>query len=119
VEQSPASIVITDTAGRIKYVNPKFCQVTGYLPEEVAGQSVSSLRFGEAPPEEYKHLWATILSGSEWRGELPNWRKNGELFWEHVAISSIKDDGGHSPTKCASATASPNGRRRVPPASGG
>jgi len=30
VEQSPVSIVITDCAGSIEYVNPKFTQLTGY-----------------------------------------------------------------------------------------
>ena len=39
VDQSPVSIVITDRAGGIEFVNPKFTQVTGYTPEEALGRN--------------------------------------------------------------------------------
>src|SRR3989339_1220109 len=35
VEQSPASIVITDPDGKIEYVNSKFIAVTGYSQKEI------------------------------------------------------------------------------------
>ena len=38
VEQSPASIMITDSDGRIQYVNPKFTELTGYEAHEVIGR---------------------------------------------------------------------------------
>jgi two-component system, cell cycle sensor histidine kinase and response regulator CckA len=90
VEQSPVSIVITDTSGNIEYVNPKFTQVTGYTFEEARGQNPRILKSGVTQPEEYTGLWETIASGGEWRGELLNKRKNGELFWEAVSISPVK-----------------------------
>ena len=92
LEQSPASIVITDTSGVIEYVNPKFTEVTGYRLEEVAGKKPSILKSGETPPEEYQRLWEAITSGKEWRGELHNRKKNGELFWELAIISGVKDE---------------------------
>ena len=52
VEQSPASIVITDLSGAIEYVNPKFVQVTGYSREEAIGKNPRILKSGEKPPEE-------------------------------------------------------------------
>ena len=94
VEQSPASIVITDTAGRIEYVNPKFVEVTGYSFEEVHGKNPRILKSGETPPEEYKRLWNTITSGGEWRGEFHNKKKNGELYWESASISPIMNEAG-------------------------
>jgi PAS domain S-box-containing protein len=94
VEQSPSSIVITDTAGNIEYVNPKFTQVTGYTSEEVVGKNPSLLKSGETPPEEYGRLWKTITSGGEWRGEFHNKKKNGELYWESASISPITDAHG-------------------------
>jgi PAS domain S-box-containing protein len=94
VEQSPSLIMITDTAGNIEYVNPKFTQVTGYTPEQVVGQNPRILKSGETPAEEYKQLWNTILSGGEWRGEFHNKKKNGELYWESVSISLITDAEG-------------------------
>src|SRR6185369_9068935 len=78
VEQSPSVVMITDKAGCIEYVNPKFCQVTGYTPEEVNGQNPRLLKSGDLSPAEYRRLWATIQAGKEWRGEFRNKRKNGE-----------------------------------------
>ena len=91
VEQNPASIVITDPAGTIEYVNPKFLAVTGYTLEEVLGQNPRVLKSGETSPEAYRELWRTITAGKEWRGEFHNQKKNGELFWESVTISPIRD----------------------------
>ncbi|MGA2853440.1 MAG: PAS domain S-box protein [Verrucomicrobiota bacterium] len=94
VEHSPASIVITDAAGNIEYVNPKFTAVTGYSSEEVIGKNPRILKSGEMPADGYQRMWQTILSGAEWRGEFHNRKKNGELFWEAASISSITDDSG-------------------------
>ena len=94
VEQSPVAILITDTSGVIQYANPRFTQVTGYTLEETLGQNPRIVKSGETSPEDYKNLWKTILSGGEWRGELHNRKKNGELYWESVSISPIKDNAG-------------------------
>lgn len=94
VEQSPASIVITDTNGNIEYVNPKFSLVTGFSFQEVLGKNPRILKSGESSVELYKDLWQTISSGNEWRGEFHNKKKNGELYWERAAISPIKDNDG-------------------------
>ncbi len=94
VEQSPASIVITDVKGNIEYVNPKFEQVTGYTLAEVIGKNPNILKAGGKTQEEYAELWNTILSGKEWRGEFHNVKKNGELYWESASISPIIDPNG-------------------------
>ncbi len=94
VEQSPTSIVITDTDGIIEYVNPKFCQLTGYGYDEALGQNARILKSGTMPDEFYAELWRTILSGNEWRGEFHNRKKDGELFWEHTCISPLTDRSG-------------------------
>ncbi|OGR64180.1 MAG: hypothetical protein A2X31_12990 [Elusimicrobia bacterium GWB2_63_22] len=93
-EQSPASLVITDTQGRIEYVNPKFCEITGYAAEEVLGKNPRILKSGQTPPGTYRELWATVLAGGTWRGELHNKKKNGECFWEAAAIAPIKNGEG-------------------------
>jgi PAS domain S-box-containing protein len=91
VEQSPASIVITDCAGNIEYVNPKFINITGYTMVEVLGKNPRILKSGETGPEAYRELWRTITAGEEWRGEFHNKKKNGELYWESASISPIRD----------------------------
>jgi len=92
VEQSPVSIVITDTEGTIEYVNPYFSELTGYSLEEVIGLNPRILKTGETSTDEYRRLWETILSGGEWRGEFHNRKKDGELYWEQAHISPIRDD---------------------------
>ncbi|UCD77727.1 MAG: PAS domain S-box protein, partial [Desulfobacterales bacterium] len=94
VEQSPASLVITDLRGTIEYVNHKFCEVTGYTIEEAVGQNPRILKSGQTPPEVYRELWKTIRAGQEWRGEFQNKKKNGELYWEWATISPLKSSDG-------------------------
>jgi PAS domain S-box-containing protein len=93
-EQSPVTIVITNTDGNIEYVNPKFTAITGYTYEEVLGKNPRVLKSGEHSAAFYKELWETISSGKEWKGEFHNKKKNGELFWETAIISPIFDDAG-------------------------
>jgi len=94
VEQSPASVIITDVQGRIEYVNPKFTQLTGYRPEEVLGRTPRILKSGIQPAAAYEELWATILGGKEWRGEFANKKKNGEIYWESASVVPIRDAAG-------------------------
>ena len=94
VEQSPASVVITDTAGRIEYVNPHFTQLTGYTVEEATGQNPRILKTDHTPPEVYTELWQAIMAGREWHGEFLNRKKNGELYWEDAHIGPVTDAEG-------------------------
>jgi PAS domain S-box-containing protein len=93
-ENSPASVVVTDKNGTIEYVNPTFCDVTGYSVKEAIGQNPRFLQSGTHPASFYKDLWDTILSGETWRGEFLNRKKSEEEFWESTSISAIKNDEG-------------------------
>ena len=95
VDQSPASIIITDTQGRIEYVNSAFERITGYASAEAVGENTRLLKSGKMSPEFYRELWETILSGREWRGELQNRNKSGELYWELASIAPVRDEKGH------------------------
>jgi diguanylate cyclase (GGDEF)-like protein/PAS domain S-box-containing protein len=94
VEQSPASIIITNIEGTIEYVNQWFVEKTGYTREDVDEQNVNMLKSGQTPKEVYKDLWETITSGKKWMGEIYNKKKNGELFWEYCSISPIVGEEG-------------------------
>jgi len=94
VEQSPSSIIITNTSGNIEYINLKFTQLTGYTLTEVLGKNPRILKSGETPNEIYKLLWKSITSGIEWHGELHNKKKDGTFYWEFVSISPIRDHKG-------------------------
>jgi PAS domain S-box-containing protein len=94
VEQSPVSIMITGTNGNIEYVNPYFESTTGYTFDEVRDLNPRFLKSGYQSNELYKNLWDTILAGNEWKGELINKKKNGDIYWEHIAISPILNAQG-------------------------
>ena len=89
IEQSPASIFITDTSGNIEFVNPKFCELSGFTMEEAIGNNSSILKSGQTTQAYYENLWTTIQSGKEWHGEFYNKKKNGEFYWERASISPI------------------------------
>ena len=94
VEQSPVSIILTDTKGNIDYANPKTLEITGYSWTELVGKNPKIFSSGEKPKQEYIDLWKTISSGREWRGEFHNKKKNGELFWELALVSPIINENG-------------------------
>jgi len=94
IEQSPVTITITNPTGDIQYVNPKFTETSGYTSEEVMGKNIRLLKSGTHKKEFYKDLWETILAGKNWKGEINNRRKNGDLYWENIIISPIIDATG-------------------------
>lgn len=94
VSQSANTIVITDVHGNIEYTNPKFTEITGYTAQEVFGKNSRILKSGFQTKEFYANLWQTIAAGNIWQGEFQNKAKNGNLYWEHVTITPIKDEIG-------------------------
>lgn len=94
IEQSASSVIITDRQGVIEYVNPHFCDASGYRAEEVVGRRPDVLKSGHTPEAEYQDLWRTITSGSTWRGEFLNRRKDGSFYWEAAIVSPVLDESG-------------------------
>ena len=94
VEQSPVSVIITDTKGLIQYVNPKFTQLMGFTPEEAIGKTPRIIKGEHLTRDFYKAMWTTILGGQEWHGVFHNRTKAGALVWELASISPIRDEDG-------------------------
>lgn len=94
VEQSPAAILLTDVEGLIEYVNPAFEKLTGWESQDALGRPISILKSGRMPESVYKDLWATLREGREWRGELLNQKRNGDLFWEEAYLAPVIGEDG-------------------------
>ncbi len=94
VEQSPDTIMITNTKGIIEYVNSRFSEHTGYSREEAIGQTPGLLNSGIHPLPFYENLWNTLLAGKDWHGEILNRRKDGTLYWENSSISPLFNNEG-------------------------
>jgi diguanylate cyclase (GGDEF)-like protein/PAS domain S-box-containing protein len=94
IDQSPESVVITDLAGRIEYVNDCFTRNTGYSREEVLGKNPNLLQSGKTSRENYAALWTNLQAGTGWSGEFTNRRKDGSEYVESVRISPVRAKDG-------------------------
>ncbi len=94
IEHSPALVLMTDAAGRIEYVNPRFAEVTGYDAVEVLGQTPAILGFDTAQSPGFRDLWGEIEGGKSWRGELCSRSKDGREIWINQTIFPIQVPGG-------------------------
>ncbi|MDX3773179.1 PAS domain S-box protein [Chromatiaceae bacterium AAb-1] len=87
-------ISMTDLAGRITYVNDKFCTLSGFSREELLGATHSLIKSGRHSGEFYADLWRTITHGGTWHGEVCNRKKNGEFYWVNATIMPVIDHTG-------------------------
>lgn len=94
VDQSAASIVITNAAGDIEFVNPAFTQLTGYSKQEVMGQNPRILKSERTSDKTHEELWTKLSNKNQWSGVFCNRKKNGELYWESAVISPMVNEIG-------------------------
>jgi two-component system cell cycle sensor histidine kinase/response regulator CckA len=94
VEQAPASIMITDAAGVVQFVNPAFEAVSGWTRTEIVGRGANVLKSGRHDEAFYRELWRTIRRGEVWKGRMVNRARDGHLFTEDAVITPVLDDGG-------------------------
>lgn len=92
VEASGHPIYMTDTDGRITYVNPAFEELTGYTATEARGRTPRILQSGSHDDAYYKDLWETVLAGEVWEGEITDRRKSGEVYHAEQTIAPVTDE---------------------------
>jgi PAS domain S-box-containing protein len=95
IDQSSESIVITDKAATIQYVNPAFERLTGYSRAEAIGKNPRILQSGLQNSDFYNAMWAILARGETWRGTFVNRARDGRLFEEEAAISPVFDPVGN------------------------
>ncbi len=93
IESSFELVIIADSEGYIRYVNPAFEVITGYRKETVLGKKTSILSSGANDKDLYKSLWDTIKSGKMWQGEFINKKKDGEDFYASAVVFPIYFEG--------------------------
>ncbi len=94
LEASANAIAITDLSGSIEWVNPAFCELTGYTRVELVGSNPRLLKSGMHDAAFYEEMWKTLKSGRSWRGEIVNRRKDGRLIDEELIIAPVRDAKG-------------------------
>lgn len=88
------SVVITDTTGRIEWVNEAFTQITGYKAEEAIGKTPAILKSGHLPDSYYKNLWERLRAGDNFYGVFVNRRKDGTLYHANQTIAPVLGGDG-------------------------
>jgi two-component system cell cycle sensor histidine kinase/response regulator CckA len=94
IEQSADSIIITDTAGSVVYVNPAFERETGFSREEVLGRSHHTLNRTDNGPGFYASVIDAVLKDGEWSGEITSFTRHGTLLREAIMVSAVRDSSG-------------------------
>jgi len=94
IEQTADAVMITESSGVIRYVNPAFEKITGYSREEVVGKDPKFLKSGMQDQEVYQSLWSALTQGKVWQGRFINRRKDGTLFDIEATISPVVDQDG-------------------------
>ena len=94
VEQSPESIVITNLAGQIEYVNEAFERATGYDRVAAIGQNPRILQSGKTPPSTYLAMWEALSQGRPWQGEFINRRRDGSEYTEQAIVAPLQQADG-------------------------
>lgn len=94
VEQSPTSIILTDTRARIQYANRKFEDLSGWSRNEVLGQTPSFLQSGQTDDADYKRIEDQLALGEAWHGIFRNLRKDGSSYWVETTLLPLKAPDG-------------------------
>ncbi|MCQ6280716.1 EAL domain-containing protein [Bacillus sp. EB600] len=86
---SEAILLITDSNGVILYLNDNCCKNVGYQPDELIGKHTKIFKTGIHSNEFYHELWASLLAGEIWKGEMTAKRKDGSTVWNFITIFPI------------------------------
>ncbi|MEM7564541.1 MAG: PAS domain S-box protein, partial [Pseudomonadota bacterium] len=92
--QTSEAMFITDTRASIIRVNEAFTQISGYQEDELLGNKPSLWASGSHDTEFYKDMWDSLIEKGEWKGEILNRRKSGEIIPEYLHISGVRDREG-------------------------
>ncbi len=83
----------TDLDGKINYVNPYFCSVSGYSEAELLGQPQNIVRHPDMPAAAFADMWDSIRAGMPWTGVVKNRCKNGDFYWVKANVTPMRANG--------------------------
>jgi diguanylate cyclase (GGDEF)-like protein/PAS domain S-box-containing protein len=94
LEHSSEGMVVTDADNLIIAVNPAFSSITGYSFDEVKGKNPRIFKSGNHDAAFYQKMWQVLHTSGQWRGEIWDRRKNGEIHAKLLTINTIRNEDG-------------------------
>ena len=97
LESSYDSVLITDSNlshPEIVYVNPAFCEMTGWSRDEVIGRTPAILQGEETDRQVTDRLRRALEAGRNFEGRTINYRKDGRPFHIEWRTSPVRNDKG-------------------------
>ncbi len=87
-------VLVTDANRRIVSANIAFCKITGYDEHEMLGLDCKFLQGPLTDPQVVLQVSLSIKAGSQFDGEILNYRKDGTIFWNELTVSPVRDPKG-------------------------
>ena len=87
-------VIVTDAQGKIVSMNNAFSDITGYGLEEVLGMQCKFLQGPDTDTDTIQAIRELQQAGRDFDGEILNYRKNGQIFWNAMSITRMFDDSG-------------------------
>ncbi len=88
------ALMVTDSNGVIVNVNQAFTEITGYVREEVVGQTPRILKSGRHDEAFYAEMWRKVIKQGRWEGEVWDRRKDGSVYPKWLSITTVRDSDG-------------------------
>jgi len=94
LNSAKSGIIITDNRqpdNPIIYCNKAFESISGYSQNEIIGHNCRFLQAQDKSQPERQIIKDAVVNGKECKVEIRNYKKNGNLFWNELTISPVKD----------------------------
>lgn len=92
IEQNPLGVLITDNNIITEYVNPKFCEMSGFSKEEIIGNNPKIFTPKFVENKLYDEIRNIFYANRKWEGQLNNTNEKGEEYWLNIQITPIKNE---------------------------
>ena len=96
VQETTNAVIITDSKGKLEWVNKAFEKITGYILDEVKGETPGKFLQGkETNLESVAYMRESVKKAQPFTCEIYNYKKSGEGYWLRINSQPIFDKNGN------------------------
>jgi PAS domain S-box-containing protein len=95
VKLTSDGILVADENRVVRYVNPAFEKMSGFMYNELVGKKAEMI-WSEYNEKSFPdNLWSSLNQGNSWKGRMTNRRKDGNLYESETKISIVRNRNGN------------------------